>query len=213
MSLRRNLWIVGAGFPLRDGIGPVLRGASVPSLPVSPRVVGHSHCLHTWRQVQHRARARFFVCLQVLHHMDGAFEGGHTLSSVPVKRLSQPWQVQLSPCESHGFLRVSWSLLGTVIDLTWVASCIVSRWGFLLGGMLHSFRVRWRVPVVGTSGPAHWQWCHVWWQCSQVAVATLLVHLHPGHHLCGALPFVAGLSVVVKDRLQLTQSQALQPCR
>ena len=46
----------------------------------------------------------------------------------------------------------------------------------------------------------------------QVAVATLLVHLHPGHHLCGALPRVAGVSVIVNSCLQLTQVQALRPC-
>ena len=46
----------------------------------------------------------------------------------------------------------------------------------------------------------------------QVAVATLLVHLHPGHHLCGALPRIAGLLEIVNCWLQLTQIQAFQPC-
>ena len=39
----------------------------------------------------------------------------------------------------------------------------------------------------------------------QVAVATLLVHLHPGHHRWGARPCMAGLLSVVKLALQLAQ--------
>ena len=200
--------MVAGGVSERGG-KPTVRGQScVALLLFMPwRVAGHAHALHSCRHTPHRARARFFEDLHVLHHTDGAFAGGVTLRDVPVKRLSQPWQVQLLPCESHGCV---WEPCPLIVDasvVAWGNVGIVAAWALGSSWPHHSLNVRWLVHLLVPSWMpvAQVQWCHARWHSLQVAVATLLVHLHPGHHRWGARPCLVGLLPVVKLALQCAQ--------
>ena len=200
--------MVTGGVSVRGGRSTVRGQSCFALLPFMPwRVAGHVHALHSCRHAPHRARARFFEALQVLHHIDGAFAGGFTLRDVPVKRLSQPWQVQLLPCESHGFAWEPYPLIINASVAAWGTVSIVVTWELGSGWPRHSLSVRWRVLLLVPSWMpvAQVQWCHARWHSLQVAVATLLVHLHPGHHRWRARPCMAGLLSVVKLALQCAQ--------
>ena len=137
--------MVASGVSAEGGRSPEQGLSCVVFLPFLPwRVAVHLHALHSCKHAPHRARARFLEVLQVLHHMDGALAGGPALRGVPLKRLSQPWQVQLLPCESHGFAWESSPWMSNVSGAAWGPVRPGVSWELRVGRLHHSPRVRWR---------------------------------------------------------------------